>query len=69
MVDEWNKIMEHLWNDTDRGGEKKPKYSEINLVPVPLCREIPDGLAWNLTWTFVKWNISGTEFIEKNKHI
>jgi hypothetical protein len=35
-------VMEHRWNEIDRG---KPKYSGKKPVPVPLCPpQIPDGL-------------------------
>jgi hypothetical protein len=36
------RVMEHWWNEIDRG---KPKYSGKKPVPVPLCPpQIPHGL-------------------------
>jgi hypothetical protein len=42
-----SQVMEHRWNETDRG---KPKYSGEKPVPVPLCPpQIPHGLTWDRT--------------------
>jgi hypothetical protein len=47
LVFSFFRVMEHMWNETDRG---KPKYSGQKPVPVPLCPpQIPHGLTRD--WT------------------
>ena len=47
MADEWNKIMNFWWNDTDR---RNPKYAEKNLSQEQFVDHKPhvDWLASNL---------------------